>query len=439
MNRKKLRPLPWVPWLLAGGLLFAWQEAAAQEGCVSAQCHATLLKGKTVHAATDSCGACHESVVVPHPQKGKATFKPAQAQPGLCFSCHDSFGKKSQVHPPVQEGTCTTCHDPHASNEPKLLGQPLKDLCESCHEDQAKAKFVHGPVSAGDCTSCHNPHESDTKPLLLKSGEELCFGCHLDMQGEIKKQNVHPALQAGCTSCHNPHGAAHEKMLPEEGPKLCFQCHEPIAEKVRKSPVAHAAVQAGKGCTSCHSPHASDNPRLLLKEEKETCLGCHKAILTKNMTTLHGPIHDGKCTPCHDPHGGRFPGLLAREFPPEPYAPYTPASFDLCFQCHKRDMVQYPDTSFATAFRDGERNLHHLHVNNSQKGRSCILCHNVHGSGSPRLIAESVPFGKWSLPLKFVKTDTGGGCSPGCHRPASYDRQVPGRKPETPKSDAKGS
>jgi hypothetical protein len=45
------------------------------------------------------------------------------------------------------------------------------------------------------------------------------------------------------------------------------------------------------------------------------------------------------------------------------------------------------------------------------------------------LIADSVPFGKWSLPLKFVKTETGGSCAPGCHKPQSYDRKNPGKKP----------
>ena len=45
-------------------------------------------------------------------------------------------------------------------------------------------------------------------------------------------------------------------------------------------------------------------------------------------------------------------------------------------------------------------------------------------------------FGKWKLPLKFVKTETGGGCSPGCHKPQYYDREVPGRKPAPPKPEA---
>lgn len=306
---------------------------------MTAQCHATLLKAGTVHPPVESCDSCHESTGAPHPKQGARTFKLVQEPPALCATCHDPIGTKRQVHPPAQEGMCTTCHDPHASDQPKLLVQPIGDLCQSCHADQAQAKFLHGPVSAGDCTACHAPHESDTKPLLRTAGDELCF-----------------------------------------------QCHKAIAEKVKKANVVHAPIKDGKGCVSCHSPHASDNARLLVKE---------------------------------------FPGSA--------YVPYTDAEFALCFSCHDRDMVLYPATSVATGFRDGERNLHYLHVHNERKGRSCALCHEPHASGSPRLVADSVPFGAWRLPLKFVKSETGGSCAPGCHRPQAYDRQSPGRKPVAPK------
>jgi predicted CXXCH cytochrome family protein len=305
--------------------------AAAPESCTDAQCHATLMKGKNAHGATDPCTNCHESVSTPHPQKGVKTFKLSAEPPALCQTCHDAFTKKD-VHPPAQEGMCTTCHDPHSSDQEHLLTQPLKDLCATCHSEKLEAKFPHGPVAKGECTVCHAPHESD-------------------------------------------------------------------------------------------------NDKLLLKPEKETCLGCHKTIVTTAMTTLHGPVASGHCTACHDPHGGDFARHLIKEFPAQVYVPYTDTEFDLCFSCHNRDLVRYADTSFATNFRDGERNLHFLHVNNKQKGRSCVLCHALHGGTSPVLIADSVPFGKWSLPLKFVKTETGGSCAPGCHKPQSYDRKNPGKKP----------
>ena len=413
--------------------------AGAQATCVSAGCHATLLTAKTVHPAAEPCESCHESVATPHPRKGAKTFKLTQEQPALCYGCHVSSEDKKLVHFPVQQGMCTTCHDPHASNEARLLAQPVKALCESCHADHVAFKVVHGPVAVGDCTGCHDPHAGDGKALLLKAEEELCAGCHADVQEIGKKKNVHPALSGGCTSCHNPHGAAHPKLLAEEGQELCFQCHGDIGEKVKSAPVSHPAMMMGDGCASCHSPHASDNEKLLLNPERDICLGCHEGVVTKGMEVFHGPNNDGKCTRCHDPHGSEYSRLLVNKFPPGTYVPYRDTEYALCFGCHKRELVQDSETSSGTSFRDGDKNLHFVHVHDQVKGRSCRLCHSFHGSRAPMLIAEGVPFGKWSLPLKFVKTDTGGGCSPGCHAPKYYDRKSPGRKPGTVKASGRGS
>lgn len=424
--------------LLAVGLAVSGRGTLAEEGCASSQCHAKLLAFKNVHPAAEGCDACHESIAKPHPTSGQKTFKLTQATPDLCFTCHDAFGKKASVHSPVKDGECVTCHDPHAADEAHLLTQPPQELCAGCHTEVTGFANLHGPVSAGDCTACHAPHEADAPSVLVKKGDELCLGCHLELEGLLAKPSVHPALESGCTSCHAPHGSAHPKLLAEKGAEACYQCHSDVGEKIATAPVVHAVVKGDKECAACHSPHAADHPKLLLRAEQDTCLGCHKTIVTKSMTTLHGPINDGKCTPCHEPHAGQHANLLVQGFPEDPYVPYSDKEYGLCFSCHKRDLLQYPDTSFATGFRDGDRNLHYLHVNNKQKGRSCRLCHNIHGGTSATLVAESVPFGKWNLPLKFVKTDTGGGCTPGCHKMQPYDREVPGRKPEPRKAPAKG-
>jgi predicted CXXCH cytochrome family protein len=420
------------------GLFFHWGRAMAEEGCVSEKCHAKLLKGSTVHPVAESCDGCHEAVETPHPKKGSKTFKLTQDPPDLCYTCHEKFGDKSVVHFPVQSGMCTACHNPHSSNQPKLLAGPMKEVCGACHADHLSFKVLHGPVSAGACTACHSPHESNNKNLVLKEGQELCFGCHVDMPEVLRKKHVHPALAGGCTSCHNPHGGDYPKMLAQEGQDLCFMCHPQIGETVNESAVAHPALLTEKGCAACHSPHASDNEKMLLRPVKDICVTCHDDVVPKNATVLHGPNNDGKCTRCHEPHGSQNDTLLVAPFPADQYVPYTDTAYPLCFTCHNRDMVQYPDTSFATNFRDGEKNLHYRHVNNKEKGRSCRLCHSWHGSPNPKLIADTVPFGKWNLPLRFVKTETGGGCSPGCHKPQYYDRKSPGRKPESAKSGRKG-
>lgn len=87
-----------------------------------------------------------------------------------------------------------------------------------------------------------------------------------------------------------------------------------------------------------------------------------------------------------------------------------------------------------TNFRDGDLNLHYLHVNRDKKGRSCRTCHEIHGSDLPAHVATSVPFegSGWPLPIGFKKTPSGGSCAPGCHKPYGYDRVEPigwGAKP----------
>ena len=82
-------------------------------------------------------------------------------------------------------------------------------------------------------------------------------------------------------------------------------------------------------------------------------------------------------------------------------------------------------TEIETNFRDGGRNLHYLHVNREEKGRTCQTCHEIHGSDLPRHMASVVPFegGGWTMPIGFRQTDTGGRCSPGCHEPQEYRRR----------------
>jgi predicted CXXCH cytochrome family protein len=396
-----------------------------------------MLKAKNIHPVAQPCDTCHQPLLAQHPQKNKKTFKLTEEVPGLCAQCHPLPGSLKHVHPPVKDGMCMTCHDPHESPEPKLLARPVKDLCASCHPDKMDFKYVHGPAATGDCPSCHVPHESNNGRLLAKEGADLCFTCHVDMQGELKKKVVHPALAGGCTSCHNPHGSAVKKFFAAEGAGLCYQCHPQVEDKLKSAKSVHAPISTEQGCASCHAPHASDAEKLLSKTGKDLCLDCHKGFIKKDQTVLHGPIRDGKCTSCHDPHGTSYDMLLIRAYSPEFYVSYTDNEFQLCFACHNRDLLKYPTTNYATGFRDGTRNLHYIHVNRKDRGKSCKACHVVHGGANPKLMADKVPFGKWSLPLKFVKSETGGSCAPGCHKKYPYDRKTPGKEAAPEKTTEK--
>ncbi len=78
-------------------------------------------------------------------------------------------------------------------------------------------------------------------------------------------------------------------------------------------------------------------------------------------------------------------------------------------------------------------------MNRKDRGKRCKACHVMHGGENPKLIANTVSFGKWNLPLNYVKTENGGSCLPGCHQKFCYDRKSPGKQaPEPGKGKGKG-
>jgi hypothetical protein len=40
-------------------------------------------------------------------------------------------------------------------------------------------------------------------------------------------------------------------------------------------------------------------------------------------------------------------------------------------------------------------------------------------------VQESVPYGNWQIPIRFVPSSTGGQCAAGCHQALGYDRETP--------------
>jgi predicted CXXCH cytochrome family protein len=318
-------------------------------------------------------------------------------------------------------------------------------LTSKCHSDIDKALVVHGPVRAKGCTVCHIPA---SEPQLVKGKKELladlpkdhpplfkidklhiesiCFLCHDDFGDLLKKATIiHSAIKKqGCPSCHNPHGSDYKFLLSaaKVGDSCLGDCHE--LNKNVKSP--HKPVADGE-CDRCHNSHSSDFQNLLIEDQRQLCFSCHEGTKEEleKFQYVHRPVLEGECTECHAPHGSDYYRLLVRNYPAEFYAPFDVSLYDLCFSCHNQDKVLVKDTENLTAFRNGTMNLHYKHVNMPEKGRTCRTCHATHASDEPKFLREKVPYGGWSIPIQFEKTETGGRCSPGCHNPRVYDRINP--------------
>ncbi len=407
--------------------------AMAQDSCITSECHVGINTAEFVHGplAAGECTVCHVRGENDNPPDNHDLSDYKEGE-GLCLDCHEKiaiFMEDKKKHGPIEDGECIVCHDPHqADNRFLLIENFLPDLCFNCHEDNITTnKYVHGPVAAGDCIVCHNPHASKNDFLLVSDRLTICFNCHGEKKDDLKKKWVHQPMKESCEKCHEPHGSQFAMHLKDDKATLCRDCHEKFVDKLNHSKSKHSAI-AKNGCLGCHFPHASDYDNGLREEKSHLCLTCHEKMEKKILSSkyLHGPVKEGDCTACHDPHATNYADHLVSFFPDEFYFSYDVKNYAMCFGCHNNEIATEQFTETLTDFRNGDLNLHFLHVNR-EKGRSCKACHEVHAGNQPKHIAREVPYGKsnWMLPIKFTKTETGGTCVVGCHKPKSYDREKP--------------
>ncbi|MFO0974142.1 MAG: cytochrome c3 family protein [Phycisphaerae bacterium] len=412
-------------------------------GCMTTGCHAPLKTTAFVHGpiVSGSCDACHGD------QQPGHKFPLKRSGDATCTFCHVVLTGKPVVHAALKQDaarpgrpSCLNCHQPHGSATRFLLAaDTIEANCRRCHPATETGKSRHGPFAAGACTLCHAPHEADNKSLTIRTGAEHCFRCHTDMRTRVEQSRVvHPPVRDACTNCHSPHAAEFPKLLRASGAEQCAACHADVVEKARTAVARHGAVFTAAQCLNCHDVHGSAQPALLKQAMPDVCLTCHdqpqKAydgrtipeMRTRLVSSafLHGPVRAGECQACHAVHGSSNSRLLKKYFPETFYKDFDLANYSLCFSCHDQALVTEARTDRLTGFRNGDVNLHALHVGRVEKGRTCKACHEIHGSDQPKHLAGSVPFegGGWALPINFRKTATGGGCAPGCHQPYEYDR-----------------
>lgn len=267
--------------------------------------------------------------------------------------------------------------------------------------------------------------------------EQKCKDCHSNL---VEKKVVHEAASDACDNCHQVNIKEHSEngvlglKLTEKVPELCFSCHDNLKASLDTIHVVHQAVKTLKSCTNCHSPHSTDEKKLLVSDEKKLCLSCHSSDVNESgkkvvnigklLATskfIHYPLESDGCVVCHLPHGSSNNYLLRSNFPAGNYAITKRDNFAFCWDCHNSDLLEVAVTASKTNFRDGGKNLHYLH-RTGNNGRSCILCHNIHGSKNEHLIQDKVQFGDWEMPLRYKATENGGSCFPGCHSEKTYTR-----------------
>ncbi len=366
---------------------------------------------------------------------------------------------KKVLHEPFKMGACELCHVSASSKPGKLIEKKITDLCYRCHKVRYGNKFNHKPVKQGRCLDCHDPHQSNLNNLLKgKSVNDLCLKCHkpgnkkkikkiVNMKGAYK----HKPAEKSCVECHEPHSAGFKKLLKDDGKmNLCLDCHSKLEKHVdmkkwiKDVKYKHGAITDSKRkCLECHNPHSTNHKGILRKQQVKMCLSCHNKVVKsdedgyelmnmaehlKKNPNWHKPIKDvkkeGGCAACHNPHGSNHFSILRRSYTTDFYADIAKVKKDfICFKCHEVKKITDKMTASdkVTKFRDGEVNLHFLHVNN-KKGRACRVCHDEHASKYPHLLRRYTEFGGIKFPLRYVGTKTGGSCQPACHKKYEYDR-----------------
>lgn len=286
------------PALLAGSVLFAGSEAAAQklpEGNACIECHQGIGDPRVtppaekfpqdIHLAKGIlCQDCHggdpknfDPQGSMNPAKGFIGKPKHQEIPQLCGKCHSNAAYMKKFNPTIRvdqvqeyfssihgkklrEGdqkvaTCISCHDVHkirAIKDQQAWTYPVKvvDTCGRCHGD---AKYMQGYNIATDVvekykTSIH--YEALTK------------------KGDLSAPT--------CNVCHGNHGATPPGV--DSVANVCGTCHSLTAEFFNQSPHKKAFAAMGLApCVTCHSNHDVMKPSdsMVGTDEKAVCVNCH--------------------------------------------------------------------------------------------------------------------------------------------------------------------
>jgi predicted CXXCH cytochrome family protein len=304
-----------------------------------------------------------------------------------------------------------------------------------------KAGSTMAPMASGNCGVCHVSSDPKNPGPAKKKGNALCLTCHEEFTEILARPVKHSPASVACTNCHNPHNSREKKLLHEEQTAQCFDCHKDIKAAVETAKVKHGALTVRRKCANCHNPHGANIVKLLAAMPFDQCVSCHSVDDMKdwNGVTLtnykkqleenlvwHKPVAAKDCSACHRTHGGDNFRLLVAPYPEQFYAPYEPQTYALCYGCHNDKVVNAEETKTLTRFRDGSKNLHFVHVNKADRGRTCRACHEIHAAKQERRIRDGVPFGKegWVLKCNFTRTPTGGMCTKTCHESRTYTNKT---------------
>jgi DmsE family decaheme c-type cytochrome len=197
------------------------------------------------------------------------------------------------------------------------------------------------PVLAADTP------KPEAKDLILK-GDAKCTGCHDEADeptGRATMLELNPGVLAIATT---KHGAKGDARTP-----TCTDCHGESDNH-----------RGHKGKDKPPSPDRSFRPMSSTPagERSAACLHCHKGDKRAHWEGSQHAVNDVACNSCHKVHAEHD---KVRE---------KKTQAEVCFACHKEERA---DT-------------HKISTHPIGAGKVvCSDCHNLHGSGGPRLMKKN--------------------------------------------------
>jgi predicted CXXCH cytochrome family protein len=211
-----------------------------------------------------------------------------------------------------------------------------------------------GPTqSAADCATCHPTFydewstglhgQANTNPAFLESWNAegkpgACLVCHTT--GYDPASGVSLADGVDCLACHNPIPSNHptDNMPVDTSPDLCGKCHSDPSFATGEWQLS-AHYQRGMTCSVCHDPHTAGMKTIsaggvVSPDASDLCSNCHKEAMQNFPTSKHAEA-GVTCVNCHlgfDPEDKSFEA--SHKAPAHDFVP----SLKTCNKCHANQM-----------------------------------------------------------------------------------------------------
>ncbi|MCB9208262.1 MAG: hypothetical protein H6612_06660 [Ignavibacteriales bacterium] len=362
-------------------------QLSAQDGELKEP--STLVNKVRLENSKLQCISCHD----PHINLTNDFLVETNEYSVLCINCHEKDGWNNSSHKNSAQNWSGSGIDPWPNSSYSTVSQNGCENCHVPHNAEGKKRNLNYFVEENNCIVCHNGNvaSTDIQNQLTKFYKHDVNN-YLNIHDPVEL-NTLTQMHVECIDCHNPHKANNSsaqapfangfikgvKGVDTDGLskseidyqyELCYRCHadsptKPGSVTSRQIEQNNTRQEFDISNPSFHpveGPGKNNNVPSLLSPYSESsyiyCTDCHAS--------------DGSNSP-KGPHGSSNNQILKYNYNTIYGAVESYQSYELCYQCHSRDVIINGTGSFS-------RKVHYKHI--IQKNIPCNFCHDPHGISS---------------------------------------------------------